>query len=258
MGCKKTYEYGNYSMKIRLGIIAASVITGMFIFIQHGSAADNPTILHDDSRQIEIHEGLEYLVESEKIDNIQAASPANATQWQPITREGLSKKKFHTPVWLRFNVTNNSAWKQTWLLDFGYQLIDYINVIPYYNSQGIWGPGQLGGNHISMSRWQIKHRHFLFPLILPANETTTLYCRFESSQIMNLTFNLWKHNDFWIQDQGNTYFIGMFFGALTVILLYSLFLSVLIKDINYLFYFGHILSVFFYELSTIQHKGETT
>ncbi len=236
-------------MKIRLGNITALVIIGMFIFTQHGSAADNSTILHDDSRHIEIQKGLEYLIESEKIDHMQAASPANAIQWQSITREGLSKKKFHTPVWLRFNVTNNSARKQTWLLDFGYQLIDYINVIPYYNSQGIWAPEQFGGNNISMSTWQIRHRHFLFPLNLPANETTTLYCRFESSQTMTLTFNLWKGSYFWIQDQGNTYFIGMFFGALTVILLYSLVLFVLIKDINYLFYFSHILSVIFYELS---------
>ena len=95
----------------------------------------------------------------------------------------------------------------------------------------------------------LDHRHFLFPLSFFSHERSTVYIGLESNQIMSLRLNLWHRDEFLTHDRYDTFFIGAFFGVLTVMLMYNISLYLFVRDENYLFYSFYVLTVIFYELA---------
>lgn len=230
-------------------LVVLMVLEGL-VFIQPRPVNAKTVILDGDLRHVTVTQGMEFLVETESLSQIEAASPALASRWQPFDGKNFVFKKIHSPVWLRFDIVNASAQNLSWLLESSWQFIDHIELAQYFPSLGVWSPMQFGGALKPASIRPIRHRHFLFPLKLPPGERTTIYLRLASTQSLQLAFDLWQNSEFWIRDHQRTYLFGLFFGILIVMLLYSLFLCVFTRDHFYLIYAAYVVTVALYELNT--------
>jgi diguanylate cyclase len=105
------------------------------------------------------------------------------------------------------------------------------------------------GDHISFHDRLIKHRQFIFPLVLQPNENTHLYIRVETASSMQLPIELWDQQEYFEYDQVNLFGQGLFFGLLLIMGLYNLFMWINTKDKSYAFYVLYVCGIGIFQMS---------
>ena len=77
---------------------------------------------------------------------------------------------------------------------------------------------------------------FVIPLQLEPNSDYTIVTRRDSKEAMFLMESLWSPEEFHIQDRMEQLFIGLFYGAMLVMLIYNLLLYASTLELTYLLY----------------------
>ncbi len=231
----------------RIWIIVILTVLASVLFSQTECAASPAFTLTADTPHLTI-DRIEYLIEENPLNNEEAASEAYAGQWIPFDGTRLYLGNFHSPVWLRFDLVDESG--QVRLMEVSRQLLDHIQVYLYNQNTARWSTGQVSGNLLPHSSRPISHRNNLFPISLSAGERVSVYLRVASQLHFNVTIDVWQNRAYWLNDLKRILLLGTFFGILVVMSLYNCSLYIFTRDNNYLCYVGYILAVILYELAS--------
>ncbi len=135
--------------------------------------------------------------------------------------------------WVRFTVANRQPYPLDWLLEVGYPMIDSVTV--FIPESGVY-VSKMTGDHFPFSQREIEYRNCIFSLQEKPASERTYYLRFRTTSSMNLPLNAWSPTAFTQFLSREQIVIGLYYGAMAVMLLYNFFLFMGLRDVNYLYY----------------------
>ncbi len=176
----------------------------------------------------------------------EVASPSGRAKFAPadeIPNYGFTR----SAVWIRFVTPNNSRDDIERILEVLYPALNCIEV---FIPDGEGGYLQKrSGSRVPFTAREIRHRNSLFLIPVKAGKETEVYVRVRSSSALNFTINLYDLLEFQRRDYIEQFITGLFFGILTIMMLYNLFLFFSVGDRSYLFYVLYTLSNTLFSLS---------
>lgn len=109
-----------------------------------------------------------------------------------------------------------------------------------------------GGETVPVDRRSIRYRNTVFRLATDELEGSQLYLRISTESSVQIPLILWSPVAFLESAVREQMLFGIFYGILTVMALYNLFLFLFIRDRNYIFY---VLYIVFYGLGQFTYNG---
>jgi len=154
--------------------------------------------------------------------------------------------------WAAVDVSNRFTADQTWLLKFKLASLDRLDFW-YQNSQGQWIQ-KSAGDTLAFDGRDIAHHSLIFSFEALAGQAQTLYLRVQSNGSVQLPVTLLSLEEFQQSSKSEYFWIGLYYGILAVVALYSLFIWVSTREQLYLYYvyflvFGGLFSFSFQGLS---------
>lgn len=148
--------------------------------------------------------------------------------------------------WVRFTVVNSLSKEAPWLLEVAYPPMDHIQVhLPV--SSGSFDV-KYAGDSLPFNAREIQHRNFVFHMQEELHSQTTYYIRFETEGAINLPIFMYSYEALTEKIDKEQILIGIYHGAILVMLIYNFFIFISIKDLSYLYYvlfnIGWILAMF--------------
>jgi hypothetical protein len=185
---------------------------------------------------------LVYILEDESgnfnLDNLLSDSLQNQFM---LWEHGEPNFGFTSSVyWIRFTIENSSYKNINAYLEVSYPLIDYID---------LYSPDDSGdyivkntGDHLPFHTRDINHRNFIFRLMHKADSHQTYYMRFKTSSSMNLPLTLWSEKALFNKIELEQLLLGIFFGAVIIMIVYNIFLFIGFRDKSFVYLFLFIVS----------------
>ncbi len=100
-----------------------------------------------------------------------------------------------------------------------------------------------GGDLLPFDQRKVPHRHHVFPLQLKPGEVIDLHLRVASRSSMEAPVTLWQSDRLIRQDHRHYMGLGLYFGMMAGMVVYTLFLYAAMRDRVYLLYAGMRLAV---------------
>lgn len=150
--------------------------------------------------------------------------------------------------WVRLPLRNETKMTTSWLLEFAYDNMHFIDLYrPLPNGNG-YEVTQTGALRPPANR-DILHPQYIFELTVPVQSEQTFYMRFQNGASMTLPLKLWKPAIF----SGNSFqkqiWQGIFLGIMIGLVGYNLFLFFSLRDVIYLYLVLLLGSVVLYDVS---------
>ncbi|MGK0247936.1 MAG: signal transduction histidine kinase/CheY-like chemotaxis protein [Oleispira sp.] len=197
--------------------------------------AQNSLILTDNQESYPLGMFLEILEDKDKqwtIDDITSPRLANSfiPNFKKIPHFGFTDSAY----WVRFSLINQSKRIKDWRLILG---LTNFNFVDFYLSEGDGFKSIKTGNSRVFSTRDLEDRQFVFRAHMPdLAEKRMIYLRFENQapMILNLTLqSIEAHSKKGFLD---LLIIGITYGGLLIMLGYSFFLGLALKDKGYFYY----------------------
>jgi two-component sensor histidine kinase len=161
-------------------------------------------------------------------------SPQVASRFAPPPKTSLAFGFTSSAYWVRFTVSNPCAREIQWFLELAYPPMDRIDVfIP--QDAGRFAQ-RTTGDHFPFRTREVQHRNFIFLLREPPNSQRTYYMRLENAGPMNIPLSILSPSALAEKVNYEQLLLGIYHGAIIVMLIYNLFLFVSIGDKSYLYY----------------------
>ena len=209
----------------------------LFILLLFSTASyANQFELTNDQTEYNVGKHLDYFVDESNQLTIEEIT-TRFDQFQPVHTNIPNFQFTDKAHWFRVKFQNNSQLSE-WLLEFEYSLLDYVDM--YIYSNGETRIVKLGDTFPFAER-EFSHRNFVVPLTLNTNQTIEMVFRVQTESSLQLPLYLWEKDAFNAKEYHSQYFYGIYYGVLMIMVIYSLLMSVLLRDKAYLFYFLHIL-----------------
>ena len=206
-------------------------------------------ILGDDQGRYRLGPHMQILEDpSGELGIQEVTSPEFEGQFTPSQAAAPGFGFTRSVYWARFRVKNETLGADEWLLAVNFANMEFVDL--YLPAPG--GEGYLvkeSGAKRPFETRDVAHRLIVFNLPLPPQAEQTIYMRFQSQASMTLGLTLWAPGAFLEFTERETLVLGLFYGALLIILAYHLFLLVSLRDASYVYYVFFLASgiVFFAE-----------
>ena len=212
----------------RTAPVAAGILW-VLLWLPVGLAAAAPVIA--DAPSVDLNPHLEYLVDSEGTLALADVSGAAAERFRPHEGAGaLNLGLSDAALWIRLQLQAPGAERVRRLLEVGYfGLVD----VRFYAPNG---DVVKTGYNDAIDERPFPHRHFIFPLELPAGDVGTYYLRIASNGSVTAPLTLWSPQAFAVSDRVSVVGLMLYFGVLVGLLLYNLFLYLYLRERQYLLY----------------------
>ena len=168
----------------------------------------------------------------EAIEQLASAGQAWDTRGFPTL--GYSDSAF----WASIDVENHFSTDQAWLVEMKFPGTDRLDFY-YRDAQGRWVE-KSAGDTLPFEGRDIKHHSLIFQFPAFASQSQTLYFRIQSKGSIQLPIYLTSLEDYQLESPSEYLWIGIYYGLLGLIALYSLFIWITSRDKSYL-YFGFFL-----------------
>ena len=182
------------------------------------------------------------------IESLQA--PEIAARFVRSTDDVPSFGFTNSVYWARLTVENQSAERIRWYLEAEYPLIDAITLFEP-NRDGTYKV-RTYGDHQPFDSREFEYRNIVFRLTEEPGSKRTYYLRFETSSSMNLALKLWQPDRFMESSIKEEIILGIFYGALLIMLIYHTLLLVVFRDFSYFYY---VLFFAFWGLTQLSLNG---
>ncbi|MEK6805447.1 MAG: 7TM diverse intracellular signaling domain-containing protein [Pseudomonadota bacterium] len=200
------------------------------------TAADESVLL--DSR-------LEYLAETRPPLTLeQVRSTALTDAFRPVTQKIINRGFDTTPVWYRVELRNQSspaAGLNDWLLEFGYPLLDEIDLYVLRSDGQV--ESVRTGDRRPLAAGQLDHRKMVLPLRLASGERVQLYLRVHTESTHLLNLRLHRPSGFLEKTGFENLWFGIYFGLMLGLALYNFFILLSVRDLAYVYHVMYILSM---------------
>jgi len=189
------------------------------------------------SKRLELAPHVDYWLESGPVSFAEVSQLPDGA-WTGGSSESPNFGYGNDIYWFRFRVTNVAGVDAVNFMEIGYPVLDHIEVyLPDAQE-----PLLLGDKRPFYDR-PIHHHNFVVPLLLPANETVTVYLRVETTSSMQVPLTLWERDAFYAADQGRSMLEGIYYGIVLVMILYNLFVFMAVGERSFLYYVGYITTM---------------
>ena len=228
---------------------ALILIYVLFLLIQPTTAtAGQPLLIKDAGGSYPLGKHLEILEDpggkltlEQVINEPYASSFAESHQQYPTF--GFTSSAY----WVRFSIHGHLKDTKHWLLEIGYPLFDHINIyIPKTNREYL---EKTAGDLQPFNEREIKNRNFLITIPNSIPEDKPILIRFKTESSMNLLLTLWSSDAFAHQDHNSQFGLGLYYGFILTMILYSAVMFITLRDRNYFFYLFFIVSFGLYQVS---------
>jgi hypothetical protein len=139
------------------------------------------------------------------------------------------------------------------MLELSYPVLDDVEVWVLKPDNTLEAHYRLGDKHAFTAR-PIPHRFFLIPMELSPEAKRTVVLRLHSTSSMQAPLTLWREAAYFEQDQKVLLAEGLFFGGISLLVVYSFFVFVALRERMY-FYF--VMCVFGLLIFLASLKGFT-
>lgn len=167
--------------------------------------------------------------------------------WMSGQKKTLNFGFTQSAYWFRLTVREKAVSTERWLLKIAYPHLDSIDVY------ALDAAGKLtamsGGDLFPFSSRYLPHRHFLFPLQLPAEQDQIVYIRVRSESAFNVPLTLIRESAHVREVSNEQFAFGIYYGIILVMILYNLFLYLSVRDLGYLLYVFFLIAVGLMNLS---------
>ena len=203
--------------------------------------------LDDTQTQHLVGEAMEFWVtEKDQVLVRDVLSGSADPQWQPVAQQvpsfGYSKKEY----WLRIQLKNLTS-RPDWYFVIDYPLIRSLDIF-LVEEDSIKQFYQLG-DRFEFSARPIDHRNFIVPLMIPEQQSQTLYLRVRTEYAIQIPAYLIRHENYLTNEIGINLLHGLFFGLLVVMIFYNLFLFFATKESSYIYYVCFTAAAGLFQLS---------
>jgi len=148
--------------------------------------------------------------------------------------------------WAKFYLRGDMNSADAWLLEIAYPLLDSISL---YLPQCDGGYSEKkAGDLLPFAAREIKNRNFIFRLPQSLDETRPIYLRFQTDSTMTLPLKIWSKAAFDRYDHDSQVSLGLYYGFILVMILYSALMFISLRDANYFYYLLFIVSFGSYQV----------
>ncbi len=196
------------------------------------SSASPATIVAGGRERIPIGGSLEILEDPDRrltIDDVASASYTD--RFTPSSAEVPNFGLTRSAYWVRFRVAGEAA--ASWVLESGFAPTDLVE---------IYVPGPSGfsvrraGDSVPFAEWEIPYRIPSFEILVTPGETRTYYMLFQGEDQLRIPLTLWAPEAFERHRFVDNVVLGLFYGALGILLFHAAATFVASGDRNYLHY----------------------
>ncbi len=170
-----------------------------------------------------------------------------STQWQAAKHRypnfGFSSSIF----WLSLPFENKHAIETPMLLEIAFPLHDKIDVYLVDSDKVV--ANYHTGDLLPFNSRPLNHRSFLFPQTVAPKENLRAIVRLQSTDTIYLPVKVWKSHDFFAADQNEVFLLGLFFGFLSIMLIYNLLLYFSTHQKSYLYYVFFTGAIIYFQLT---------
>lgn len=162
--------------------------------------------------------------------------------WQQNDSDTFSHGYTTANWWLRFTVGNAGGQTSRQLVELAYPVLDDVEVWVLGSDQALKAHYRLGDKQPFHNR-PLQHRFFLVPLEVPPAGEHTVVLRLKTTSSMQAPLTLWNERDYHEQDQHVLLAEGVFFGGMALMVLYSFFVFMALRDRLYFYYVLFVFSL---------------
>jgi response regulator RpfG family c-di-GMP phosphodiesterase/signal transduction histidine kinase len=142
--------------------------------------------------------------------------------------------------WVRFKLVNPYMKPWSLFLESNWSHHDAIDFYIFDGGKKI--NEKKAGDLFPYNQREIKHRNIIFPLDIAPDTQLTIYLRFKSEASMLIPLTLWNPTKFYQYTNTSNYFLGLYYGALMIMILYNLFIFFAVKEKKYYLYYVFFIS----------------
>jgi len=171
----------------------------------------------------------------------QEATAALAAQGEVWLQPGFPTLGYtESAYWASLEISNSFPEDQTWLLKFKLANLDRLDFW-HQDAQGQWIQ-KSAGDTLPFDGRDIDHHSIIFSFQALAGQTQTLYVRAQSNGSVQFPVTLLSLEEFQQSSKSEYFWIGLYYGILAVVALYSLFIWVSTRETIYLYYVYFLVS----------------
>lgn len=158
------------------------------------------------------------------------------------TGEALNFGITRSTFWLRVQLRNDGAADLERMLEIGYPRLSIVDLSVHGGDQVIRFET---GYARPFAQRPVAHRHFVFPLVVPAGAHRTLYFRIRSETSLEVPARLWTPAAFQRYERVDYSLQAGYLGMATAMILFNFLLLVSLRDRAYLYYLVFVISNYF-------------
>jgi signal transduction histidine kinase len=136
--------------------------------------------------------------------------------------------------WAKLVVSNPTDQKIEWFLEVAYPLLDFIEL--YIQVDSCTYITQKAGDQLPFNTREMNYRNSIFELTENPENQKTYYLRFETSSSMNMPLNFWTRDALFDKIISEQILLGIFFGAVIIMIIYNVFLFLGFGEMSYIYY----------------------
>jgi signal transduction histidine kinase len=213
------------------------------------SSTPKPVVLTDAQGEYPLGRYLGMLEDpSGKLSIEDVSSPAYDAQFIPSPGEAPNYGFTKSTYWVRFHLKNDTSQTNLWLLETLFANMHYEDLyFPNPNGDG-WIVKHSGNLRPFKTRDAATHQ-IVLAIPLAPHQGQTYYIRFQSQASMTLPLTLWLPESFFQNLAYELLLLGLFYGALLIMLVYHLFVLYWLRDASYLYFVCFLASITLFLLS---------
>lgn len=232
-------------MRLLLILLFSWMSCGMLQAAPVGS--DEPLRLDAKTPRVELNAYFEYFADPGSVGGVYGihALPAKAftRHSSDVPNFGFTDQRY----WFRTRLLQVSG-DENWFLQFDYTPLDNIDVY-LLDQYGEMLVAEHGGDRWSFAGRLIKSRQFTVELPLPLDEPVWLYVAVQTEGSLQMPAVLFNGPNYVAKTRVEYYLLGLFYGVLLSMLLYTLLTYFSVRDVSYLYYIAYIAACSLFQLT---------
>ena len=236
--------------RISKGLLIVFLFIVFFPSNTHGNLeidrTDQITILQT-TEKVHVYSHMTILKDKEKSLTVEDVTSDRYAHKFEETGRGIPNFGYTKDVyWAKFQLKNSSKLDK-WLLEISYPPLESITLYTE-NENGHFDELEIGSRYPFSDRI-VPHRNYIFELELGPDETKEYLIRVDTEGSAQLPVTLWSANKFLEKMQVEFIYLGLFYGALSAMALYNLFLFYSLRHRSYIYYVVVIIGSIFTSLA---------
>lgn len=241
----KKYETNEFSTVTTLPVVLILLLT----FLSNAYAFEKRTSILA-VRGSESYPLEPYITILEDVDNRltieDVLSESVESQFVPSRQQHINFGYSHSAYWLRMEILcdispDQNSLSHDWYFEVGRTLIKEAELFVVY-PDGRWVKAQ-SDVRIRYQDRPIRLVNSVFPISMKKGEKIKIYLRIKSDSALYFPITLWGEQEFVRKVAREEFLYGIFWGGMSVMLLYNIFLFVAMRNRSYFYYSCYLLSV---------------